>query len=263
MKNKLFILIQNYIETKRSSFLFLFLFTILIILCIIRQFMLGYYCNIFLCVFSLFLLLLPMLLQYKFKIVLSNALEIFIYIFLFSAVILGEVYHFYSTIPYWDLFLHTLGGFLCAGIGLSFIDLVKSKQVQYRLFPILASLFSFCFSMTIGVLWEFSEYTMDNIFLFDTQKDAILNNISSIILDESKNSQPVKIKDIYKTILYDHDYQELTTIYDGYLDIGLNDTMQDLLANFFGASIYSLFGYFYIKNGGKKNLAGKFLFVKN
>ena len=56
--------------------------------------------------------------------------------------------------------------------------------------------------------------------------------------------------------------EELITIEDGYLDIGLNDTMEDLWVNFIGASIYSILGYFYIKNRDKYSLASKFIITK-
>lgn len=262
MKNKWSTFSKHYKETKKSSFIVFFISVSLVILCIVRQLILGNYRNISLSVFPLLLLFLPIFIQYKFKIVLSNILEIFIYIFIFSAGILGEIYHFYINVPLWDLFLHIFSGFLCAGIGLSFIDLLNDNQKQSHLFPIMLALFSFCFSMTTSVFWEFGEYAIDKIFLTDAQKDVYINEFSSIKLDESKNSQPVKIKNIYKTILYNENNQELTTIYGGYLDIGLKDTMKDLFANFFGAIIYSISGYFYAKNRNKKNLASKFIFVK-
>ena len=45
----------------------------------------------------------------------------------------------------------------------------------------------------------------------------------------------------------------------GYLDIGLIDTMQDLIVNFIGAFIFSVIGFFYVKNRGKGKLAGRFI----
>ena len=37
----------------------------------------------------------------------------------------------------------------------------------------------------------------------------------------------------------------------GYLDIGLIDTMMDLLVNFVGAIIFAILGYFYMKHQNK------------
>ena len=42
----------------------------------------------------------------------------------------------------------------------------------------------------------------------------------------------------------------------GYLDIGLIDTMQDLIVNFIGAFVFSVIGFFYVKTVGKGNWRG-------
>ena len=47
--------------------------------------------------------------------------------------------------------------------------------------------------------------------------------------------------------------------FDGYLDIGLYDTMEDLFVNFIGAVTFSVIGYFYIKHRGKGKLAQAFI----
>ena len=109
--------------------------------------------------------------------------------------------------------------------------------------------------MTIGVLWEFFEYGVDKVMKYDMQKDNIINNISSVALNEKGENIPVIIDNIENTTIY---YQENSTQKEehinGYLDIGLNDTMEDLLVNFIGASTFSIFGYLYIKNREKYKL---------
>lgn len=116
--------------------------------------------------------------------------------------------------------------------------------------------------MTIGVCWEFIEYSGDKILLLDAQKDTIINTISTVELNPNKENETVVLKDINKTILYDSNNKELATIEGGYLDIGLNDTMEDLFVNFIGATVYSILGYFYIKNRDKYQLASKFIITK-
>lgn len=205
---------------------------------------------------------LPIIIQRKFKITLPNTLEAIIYIFIFSAEILGEIYNFYGNIPNWDLMLHTLNGFLCAAIGLSLIDLLNKNSKSIHLSPLYVAIASFCFSMTIGVCWEFFEYGADKILNTDMQKDELITSISSVEFDPFQENKAKMIKGISKTILYDENNEELITIEDGYLDIGLNDTMEDLWVNFIGASIYSILGYFYIKNRDKYSLASKFIITK-
>ena len=92
--------------------------------------------------------------------------------------------------------------------------------------------------MTVGVVWEFFEYTADNLFNTDMQKDTIVNKISSVNLKNSNAFDPEIIKDINKTTIYYGN--DTITLPDGYLDIGLIDTMEDLIVNFIGALFFSI-----------------------
>lgn len=49
--------------------------------------------------------------------------------------------------------------------------------------------------------------------------------------------------------------------YGGYIDMGLNDTMEDLIVNLVGASVYSIMGYGYLK--GKGSNVSKFKIKKD
>ena len=117
---------------------------------------------------------------------------------------------------------------------------------------------AFCFSMTIGVLWEFFECAMDQIFVQDMQKDTIVNTISSVMLDPTGEQRAVAIRGITDVILVTEDGQVALGL-GGYLDIGLLDTMEDLLVNFIGAVVFSVVGYFYVKNQGKGWFARNFI----
>ena len=114
--------------------------------------------------------------------------------------------------------------------------------------------------MTIGVLWEFFEYGVDKIMRYDMQKDQIVENISSVLLNPEGENIPVDIDHIENTTIYYNDkgtIKEYTI--DGYLDIGLNDTMEDLFVNFVGAMTFSIFGYLYVKNREKYKLVEGFI----
>ena len=103
--------------------------------------------------------------------------------------------------------------------------------------------------MTVGVVWEFFEYTADSLFNADMQKDTIVNKVSSVNLTNANAFDPKIITDIDETTIH---YKDKTiTISDGYLDIGLIDTMEDLIVNFIGALTFSILGYFYIKKRDK------------
>lgn len=249
------------LKSDRKTMIVYIILRILVILCMIRELMLKNYQNVLLCLLSLILFLLPAIIESKFKLDLPNTLEIIILIFIFSAEILGEINNFYGLYQNFDSILHTINGFLSASVGFSLIYILNENIESFNLSPLFVSLVAFCFSMTIGVIWEFFEYGMDNIFNIDMQKDTYIEKINTTLLDDTNQNKVVKTNGINKTILYDEDNNELITI-NGYLDIGLIDTMEDLIVNFFGAITYSIFGYFYIKNKDKNKLASKFLIKK-
>ena len=182
---------------------------------------------------ALFLFTLPTIISEKFKIGIPSLLEAIIYLFIYSSAILGEINNFYKIIPFWDTILHTLNGFLCAGIGFSLVDLLNQNSDKIKLSPLYVVLVSFCFSMTIGILWEFFEFTADNVAKTDMQKDRIITQISSVMLNKNNQNVPVKIKNITKAQIYSKD-SNVTIIENGYLDIGLIDTIKDLFVNLIG-----------------------------
>ena len=249
-------------ESKLTLAIYLFL-RFLIIVCMVLEIIRGNWNNVFLCVLTLVLYLIPYLIDRKLNIDLPSTLDIIILLFIFSAEILGEIQNFYGIIPYWDTILHTINGFLCAAIGLSLIDILhRSKNIGINLSPIFVSIVAFCFSMTIGVLWEFFEYGFDKTLNLDMQKDSIVSSISSVSLNQDGKNIPVTISNINETQIYSTDKNNnliKTTIPNGYLDIGLNDTMNDLLVNFIGAFVFSVLGFFYIKNRDKYSFLNNFI----
>ena len=239
----------------KSSFLVFSVLRILVIVSLVRQIMRGSYESAFFCLLALCLLYLPSWLQVKLRIELPPPLEITILCFIYAAEILGEVNAFYVVVPNWDTMLHTTTGFLCAATGFALIDILnRNSRIKFQLSPIYVALAAFCFSMTIGVLWEFFEFSMDRLFLMDMQKDTIIHSITSVMLDPTNMNIPVTIGDITSVAV---NGQELG--FGGYLDIGLYDTMEDLFVNFIGALVFSFIGYFYIKRRGEGKIAKAFI----
>lgn len=220
--------------------------------------------NVFLCVLTLFLFSMPSLLERKLNIDLPNTLEIIILLFIYAAEILGEIGAYYVTFPYWDTVLHTLNGFLCAAIGFSLLDILnRHNRARFHLSPLYLAIVAFCFSMTVGVMWEFFECTMDQFFYLDMQKDAILHSIGTILLDPSGGNHPVVLRNITDVIVVQADGTQTALGLGGYLDIGLLDTMEDLFVNFIGALIFSVIGYFYVRSRGKGKFVKRFIPVAN
>ena len=210
-------------EYKKKDITIYIILRVLVIATMIIQLLRGNFENVFMCVLTLILFLIPIFIDRKLNIKLPDTLEKIILLFIFSAEILGEVQNFYGIFKNWDTMLHTINGFLCAAIG---------------------------FSMTIGVLWEFFEFGMDTVFKTDMQKDRIVQTISSVELNPDKKNNAIVINNINKTVIYYTDQngmQKEQVIDGGYLDLGIKDTMKDLLVNFIGAIVYSLIGYCYIK----------------
>lgn len=211
----------------------------------------GRYEHAFLCVLSLILFLMPAFLNENFGIEFPSAMEIIVLLFIFAAEILGEIGCYYLKVPFWDTMLHTLSGFLLAACGFGMVDILnKNPKVKFNLSPAFLSMVAFCFSMTIGVFWEFFECACDMLLKTDAQKDTIIHTISSVALNESGDNVPVRIEHITDVTV---NGQALAA--GGYIDIGLMDTMKDLFVNFIGALVFSIIGYFYVKSRGKGRLA--------
>lgn len=246
-----------YMELRehKSSFIVYFTLRLLVIIMLVLQLLNRNYENAFLCVLTLLLLVMPSLIQITFRVELPTTLEIIILVFIFAAEILGEISEFYLMFPFWDTVLHTLNGFLAAAIGFSMVDLLnRSERTKFNLSPLFMAIVAFCFSMTIGVVWEFFEFGMDQIAGYDMQKDTVLHTIRSVTLDPEGRNVPYVISGITETAV---NGQELGV--GGYLDIGLIDTMRDLIVNFIGALIFSVFGFFYVKSRGKSRVVGRFI----
>ena len=211
------------------------------------------YNNVFMCLLTLVLFAIPSFVERRIKIDIPNTLEAIILIFIFAAEILGEIHEYYLNYSAWDTMLHTVNGFLCAAIGVALIDILnRHKKFSITMSPVFVALVAFCFSMTVGVVWEFYEYGSDMLLRTDMQKDRIVSTVSSVSLHPDGRNIPVVLNDISETTIYyvkDGVLTEITV--EGFLDTGIIDTMEDLLVNFIGASVFSVIGYFYIKHRGE------------
>ncbi len=225
-------------ENKKTFMVYTGLRLLVIIMLLLQIFNQNFE-QVFLCVLTLLLMIMPSVVQVTFKMEFPSALEIIILLFIFAAEILGEIASFYIHFPYWDTILHTLSGFLCAALGLSLVEILnRDERLRFTLSPLFLAIVAFCFSMTIGVMWEFFEFGMDRFFFLDMQKDTVVHSISSTFLDPSNSNRRIVINDIEEVVV---NGQELGA--GGYLDIGLIDTMEDLFVNFVGALTFSILGF--------------------
>lgn len=231
-----------------------------VIVMLVAQMFNGNFENVYTCILALLLFSLPSLIERRLHIDLPDTLEIIILLFIYAAEILGEIQEYYVIIPFWDDILHTLNGFLFAAVGFSLVNILnRNKRVMLELSPFYMAVTAFCFSMTIGVLWEFFEWGVDTFMAKDMQKDTVLQAIHSVTLHPEGRNIPVHIRDIADVILVHSDGTQTALGVGGYLDIGLIDTMSDLLVNFIGAVVFSIIGFFYVKSQGKGKLAKQFI----
>lgn len=226
-----------------------------VILVMIAQIMNRDWHNVMLCVLTLVLFTVPSFIEKNWHIDIPSTLEVIILLFIYSAEISGEIRSYYINIPGWDTVLHTITGFLSAAIGFSLVDIInRNERTKLYLSPLYVAIGAFCFSMTIGVLWEFFEFSMDWFFGLDMQKDTIINTINTVVLDPTRSNKVVTITGITSTAVNGVDLG-----INGYLDIGLIDTMKDLFVTLIGALVFSFIGFFYVKNRGEGKFAKRFI----
>ena len=244
---------EKELREHRSSFIVFYTLRLLVIVIFVRQIMNGSYESAFYCALAYLLLYVPSWIQVKFHIELPPALEITVLCFIYAAEVLGEVNAFYVVVPHWDTMLHTLNGFLAAAVGFAMVVLLNDdERLTFDLSPVFLALVAFCFSMTIGVLWEFFEFGMDMLFHTDMQRDTVINAIYSASLDVTRSNKVVTVPDI-QDVLVNGESLGL----GGYLDIGIIDTMKDLFVNFIGAVVFSVTGFFYAKSKGSRRTAAQ------
>ncbi len=191
----------------------------------------GNHSKIALSAVTLLLLYCPQLVERLFGITLSTAVHIFA---LFYAIgpLLGHTYNFYYMIPWWDNLLHFMGGVVFALLGYYLPDLTDRQNNRHS--TLLKYLSAICLSLAAAVVWEFFEYGMDQLFHTDMQNDTIVNNITSYYFG-SEPGVAGTISDIQSVIINGVDIG-----LDGYLDIGLHDTMIDMLVCALGMVLFCL-----------------------
>lgn len=227
---------------------------LLIVAVMIRSITAGNSENAYTCLLSLFLLYLPSIIERKLEMRLPTALEITVVVFIFASEILGEIACFYVTVPFWDKAMHTVSGFIYAAVGYSMADILnRDHRISFQLSPVFLAVVAFCFSMTIGALWEIFEFSVDTLFQKDMQKDTVLHEITSVALDPTRSNIPITISGIRDTVVNGESLG-----LGGYLDIGLHDTMQDLIVNMIGALVFSVGGFFQQKRKKRSKMAEYF-----
>jgi len=95
---------------------------------------------------------------------------------------LGELANFYELFWWWDVVLHFSSAiaFGCIGFIILFY-LNRTNKISSK--PFWIALFSFSFAVSIGVIWEIFEFSMDQIFGMHMQKSGIVDTMWDLIVD--------------------------------------------------------------------------------
>lgn len=199
------------------------LFTVATIVMVVQR---GQYNRLPMAVGTVFLLLIPMNAERLFHFKIS--LPVYL-LTLFYAIgpMLGQCHNLYYSLCWWDKLLHTLGGVMFALVGLFLFQRFSEKKNV-----VMAALFALCFSMAISVLWEFCEFGMDSFFGTDMQQDTLITGFHSYLLGNSLGVTGA-VSGIEEVLV---NGQPLP----GYIDIGLHDTMLDMLLETLGAAAVSV-----------------------
>lgn len=249
---------MQQIRQKKPIFIVWSVLRVIVILVAVRCVLHQQWESFLSCMLTLVLFMAPSFVERKLQIKLPTALEISVLVFIFCAQILGEIACFYIQYPFWDKMLHTVNGFLFAAFGFCLVDLLnENKRFRFALSPLFQAVMAFCFSMTIGVAWEFFEFGADHLLGLDMQKDRVITEFQSVTLDPTNSNDPIPVHEITRTTIETADGD--TYIIDGYLDVGLVDTTEDLFVNFIGATVFCVVGWIYVYRRGKNRLATAFI----
>ena len=186
------------------------------------------------CLVSIACLFAPEIAQKIFRFKMSTVIYVLVLIYAVTPT-LGHSYEFYTRVKGWDKFMHTTGGLVFAMFG-AYLPKLFTKDENCNVWVCI--LCGFCFSLAISVVWEFYEYFCDSFLGKDMQKDTIISWIQSYKVSDNPLSEVGRIDGITGTIVQTPNGQvELPNI-NGYLDIGLVDTMHDMLVETLGALVY-------------------------
>ena len=166
------------------------------------------------CILGLVTIHLPGILERRLRFELPGLLYGFYIVFLYCAIFLGEVRSFYYLFPRWDSILHFFSSMMTGFFGLMVVTILnRDRHVSMNLSPLFVCLFAFCFSVTIGSLWEIYEFIGDGLFGLNMQKFMTAQG----------------------ELLVGHN--------------ALRDTMKDIIVDVLGALLASVIGMISIRRG--------------
>jgi hypothetical protein len=131
-----------------------------------------------------FLTFLPAIIRRTYRVYLPVEFDLVTIVFIFTSLFLGEIHAYYIRFWWWDVVLHTSSGFL---LGIAAFTLVyilnRERKINIRMKPGFVALFSFCFALAVGTVWEIFEFSMDSFFSLNMQKSGLVDTMWDLIVD--------------------------------------------------------------------------------
>lgn len=214
-------------------------------------------------IITLLLFMLPTLCQIILKIELPFSLEAVVMLFIWAAMVLGDVYDWYVVFPHWDTLLHTVTGFVAAAVGMGLVNVMnKDDKFALKLSPLFVAIFCFSVSMMVGAMWELFEYCIDLSGITNMQKDTLFDAVKYSAMGINGETVSGTVKDIAEMQFILKDGTLCKPGLAGYMDMGLIDSIEDMFVNFIGALVFAVIAYLYVKKGGKNKVLNSFIEIK-
>lgn len=135
-------------------------------------------------ILTLIAMVMPSVVERKFNLEIPSEFEIILVLFIYGSLFLGEQRMFYDRFWWWDKLLHGFSGLILGNIGFLIVHYLNSgSKTNLQLNPVFVALFTFCFAVAMGALWEIYEYSMDKLFGFFMQRGSLDDTMTDLILD--------------------------------------------------------------------------------
>jgi len=108
--------------------------------------------------------------------------EFILNIFIYGSLYLGEIQGYYTRFWWWDIVLHAGSGLTLGFIGFLILYSLH-KEGRFKASPFIIAVFSFCFALALGALWEIFEFTVDSVLGFNMQKSGLVDTMWDLIVD--------------------------------------------------------------------------------
>jgi hypothetical protein len=140
--------------------------------------------TLFIVAVTLLVSFLPAMIQRNYIIIIPTEFEFVLLIFVYASLFLGELHGYYTVFWWWDVVLHSLSSISFGFLGFLVLYILY-REGKIKTSPILIAVFSFCFAVAMGSVWEMFEFSMDYFFGFNMQKSGLRDTMGDIIVNAS------------------------------------------------------------------------------